>query len=179
MVKSTASDSLAVAAQRAQEARIEAERMHDVLILIDNLLRREEVTARLILDCLYEVGSVNLINQKVRSRPVNRLAKWIARSSKPVFAMIAIRWFKKNCPRLIVNWLHSQVKFGSGSTEVVVSEVPPTEVNTLPASALPALEGSKQEIVRLQSQVKVLTATLVGVSVTLSGTLVWVMGWLG
>lgn len=178
MVKSTAADQLVASSQRAHEARIEAERMHDVLLLLDNLFRREEVTVRLILNCLYDVGSVNLINQKVQTRSVNRLAKWIACRSKPVFGMIAIRWFKKNCPQLIVNWLHTQVKFGTGNPEVVVSDVP-SEVNALPASTLPALEGSKQEIVRLQSQVKMLTATLVGVSVTLSGTLVWAMGWLG
>jgi hypothetical protein len=97
-------------AERRLEERQEEERMRDVLLLLSNLFQREEVTIKLILDCLYDVGSVNLINQKFRFRLLNRLMKSIARMSKPVFRIFAVRWFHKNCPQLITDWLHSQVK---------------------------------------------------------------------
>ncbi|NJM97250.1 MAG: hypothetical protein HC800_08790 [Phormidesmis sp. RL_2_1] len=104
-----------------RERQIEDERMRDVEILLESLFMREEVTVRLIADCLYDVGSVNLVNRKVRSRPLNRFMKVIARRSKPIFRFFIIRWSKKNCPQLIANWLHSQVSFGP--SEVVLPEV--------------------------------------------------------
>lgn len=95
----------------AEENQREQERIRDVVILLENLARREEQTVKLILDCLYDVGSVNLINQRIRRRPLNRFLKWIARFTKPVFRQFAWHWFRKNCPQLIADWLHSQVMF--------------------------------------------------------------------
>jgi hypothetical protein len=57
------------------------------------------------------VGAVNLINQKLTFRPLNRLGKGTARLSKPLFTAIAIRWFHKNVPQLLTEWLHSKVQF--------------------------------------------------------------------
>jgi hypothetical protein len=95
----------------AEEHRLETERMRDVVILLESLARREEQTVKLILDCLYDVGSVNLINQRIRRRPLNRLLKWMTRFTKPIFRQFAWHWFRKNCPQLIADWLHSQVVF--------------------------------------------------------------------
>lgn len=92
-----------------QELQLETERMRDVLILLQSLAQREEVTIKLILDCLYDIGSVNLINTKVRQRPFNHLVKMVARMARPTFRFFAWRWFKKNCPQLIADWLYSQV----------------------------------------------------------------------
>ncbi len=86
--------------------------MRDVELLLESLFLREEVTLRLVLDCLYDVGSVNLVNRRVRSRPLNHLMKTIARLSKPAFRPFMMRWSRKNCPHLIASWLHSQVRFG-------------------------------------------------------------------
>jgi hypothetical protein len=98
-------------AQRLQEQLMEQERIDDILLLLEHLFEREEATAKLILNFLYDVGSVNLINSKVPTRSFRGVLKWIARMSKPVFRLFALRWFKKNCPRLITEWLHSLVKF--------------------------------------------------------------------
>lgn len=103
------------------EQQIEEERMRDVEVLLESLFLREEVTLRLIIDCLYDVGAVNLVNRRVRSRPLNRLMKMIARWSKPICRPLVLRWSKKNCPRMITTWLHSQVRFPPA--EVVVPEV--------------------------------------------------------
>lgn len=104
-----------------RERQIEDDRMRDVELLLESLFLREEVTLRLVLDCLYDVGSVNLVNRKVRSRPLNALMKAIARLSKPAFRPFMIRWSRKNCPHLIADWLHSQVRFGQ--KDVLMPEV--------------------------------------------------------
>jgi hypothetical protein len=95
--------------------------MRDVELLLESLFLREEVTVRLIVDCLYDVGSVNLVNKRVRSRPLNWFAKLIARYSKPVFRPLMLRWTRKNCPHMITKWLRSQVRFKS--KEVILPEI--------------------------------------------------------
>lgn len=95
----------------AGRRQLEAERIQEVLILLTSLTAREEATIKLIIDCLYDIGAVNAIDKKVRMRPLNAIAKYIARTSKPLARILAWRWFKKNCPRLIVNWLYNKVRF--------------------------------------------------------------------
>jgi hypothetical protein len=92
-----------------EELRQEQERLRDVKVLLQNLTLQEETTIKLIIDCLYDVASVNILNTKVRWGPANRLVKLVARTSKPVFRVIAWRWFKGNCPALITDWLASKV----------------------------------------------------------------------
>lgn len=95
----------------AEKSRIEAQRMQDVLTLLNSLTGREEATIKLIIDCLYDVGYVNAIDNKIRMKPLNSVAKLVARKSKPLVRIVAWRWFKKNCPTLIVRWLYGKVKF--------------------------------------------------------------------
>lgn len=97
--------------ERLKEQIIEEDRIQDVLLLLQHLAEREEATVKMILDCLYDIGSVNLINKKITYRPANRILKYIANMSKPAFKVIGVIWFKKNCPKLIANWLHEQVMF--------------------------------------------------------------------
>ncbi|WP_238544305.1 hypothetical protein [Gloeocapsa sp. PCC 73106] len=94
-----------------QQQRLQEQRMRDVKLILENLFTREEATVKLILECLYEVGSANLINKKVRFRPLNRFVKAIASMSKPAFRLWGFRWFKGNCPQLIADWLESKVTF--------------------------------------------------------------------
>jgi hypothetical protein len=95
----------------SEQSQLEAERMQEVSILLTSLTIREEATIKLIIDRLYDIGYVNAIDRKVRYRSLNSIAKFIARTSKPIAIIFAWRWFKKNCPRLIVNWLYRKVKF--------------------------------------------------------------------
>jgi hypothetical protein len=94
-----------------KEELIKEERMRDVLLLLQNLTEREEATIKLILDCLYDVGAVNLINNKVTFQPLNKFLKSIANKPKGIFRFLGFIWFKRNCPLLITNWLFSQVSF--------------------------------------------------------------------
>ena len=93
------------------EERKKQERMRDVVLLLKQLVEREEITLRLIIDCLYDVGLVNLVNKKVRNRHLNRCLKAIATMPKPILRLIALRWAKKNVPGLVANWLERQVSF--------------------------------------------------------------------
>jgi hypothetical protein len=112
-------------AERMREKQMEAERMRDVLLLLQNLSNDQEATIKLIVDCLYDAGAVNLINQKIRFRPLNRMTKSVARISKPVFRQIAWYWFKRNCPQLIVNWLLIKITFQPKRAVVALAEDKP------------------------------------------------------
>ncbi|ELS01254.1 hypothetical protein Xen7305DRAFT_00009570 [Xenococcus sp. PCC 7305] len=95
----------------AQEERKKQERLRDVLLLLQQLVEREEITLKLIIDCLYDVGTINIINKKYQNRPTNRFLKAIARLSKPVLRAVALRWVKKNLPTLLTDWLEGKVSF--------------------------------------------------------------------
>ncbi len=96
---------------QSQHSQLETERIQEVLILLTSLVGREEATIKLIIDCLYDIGSVNLINKKVQFRYVNSITKIIAKKAKPIARVFAWKWFTKNCPRLIAKWLFTKVKF--------------------------------------------------------------------
>lgn len=102
-------ESITPLAKTAEELRIEEKSLQDLLVLIEAMFLREEITIKLIIDCLYDIGTVNVINKKVQRRPLNGMAKYIARLSKPVFRIVAWRWFTKNTPKLLVDWLYRKV----------------------------------------------------------------------
>ena len=95
----------------SEEEQKKKERMRDIFLLLQQLVEREEVTLRLIIDCLYDVGSINLVNKKFHNKPLNGLMKAIATMSKPVVRIIALRWVKKKLPTLLTNWLEKKVSF--------------------------------------------------------------------
>lgn len=152
------------------EAEREEQLMQDVLLLLENLICREEATVKLILNCLYDAGATNLINQKFRSRTLNKTLKWVSKMSKPAFRMIAWQWFKQNCPKLITDWLRSKIEFERVETpqvEVVV-EQQNTNLNTLSQT-----QYQIYEVKQLRSQIKLLTGILVGVVTLLTGSFIW------
>ncbi|MDG2615696.1 hypothetical protein P7L53_05500 [Thermoleptolyngbya sichuanensis XZ-Cy5] len=128
MTKPNASAKLAEVPKSPEEIQREKQRMYDVLFLLEQLFHREEATVKLVLGCLYDVGAVNLINQKLTFRPLNRLGKGTARLSKPLFTAIAIRWFHKNVPQLLTEWLHSKVQFEPEEPAKPVAEAAKAEM---------------------------------------------------
>lgn len=94
-----------------EEQRFQQEKIRDIYLLLENLAFKEEATIKLIIDCLYDIGVINLINKKITNRTLNKLAKLIANAPKPIFKKIAWRWVKKNLPRRVTNWLYNKVKF--------------------------------------------------------------------
>lgn len=155
--------------------RIQAERMHDVSLLLKSLAEREKVNILLIIDCLYDVGSINLINNQFSSRSLNGICKLIAKTSKPVFRVIAWRWFSNNISPLLTEWLTKKVSFENGETEVETkTETKPTP--ELPSSQLTDtkyLQQVTQEVQMLRSQVTLLTGMLIGVITIFGGGSLW------
>ena len=146
------------------------ELMHDVLILLENLIHREETTVKLIVDSLYDVGAVNIINQKFKSRTFNKTLKLVSRVSKPAFKIIAWSWVKKNCPELITNWLQRKVSFEQAKTKPQKAELVVAQQN-IAGNILPPVQDPGQEVKYLRSRVNLLTTLLIG-SVIGSMTLV-------
>lgn len=174
--------------QLSQKARFEQARMTDVSFLLETMFLKEKATVEQILDCLYDIGSINLIDQRVKRQSLNRIAKWIARYSKPIFRIIAFRWFKRNCPTLITDWLYTQVRFEpqkvaqvveaaeaqDKDTEVakLVEATKRTEIQPIPTAEL---ELYRRKVQLLHSRVKILTMLLVSVTVTLGTGLIWAL----
>ena len=168
----TRSDNSLPALKRSVEERMEADRMRDVLLLLEGLVNREEATAKIILDCLYDIGSMYLINQKAPCRHLNGMMKFIAKMTKPAFRFVALRWFKRTCPKLIADWLHSQVMFQKRSNQSstgVVQDVTPQQSTALTKQ----VDNRNQEIQRLRFQVRCLTGALIGAIATLGGLTLW------
>ena len=89
----------------------EEERIHDVRLILENLVSKEELNIKLILDCLYDVGIANLIDQKFHHRTLKGSLKIIAKLSKPACKEIAWRWLRKKIPQLITNLLYEEINF--------------------------------------------------------------------
>ena len=158
----------------------EEEKLRDVLLLLESLSYREETSIKLIIDTLYDIGSLNLINQKFRSRILKGSFKLIARVSKPVFRMIAWRWYKKNCPQLIANWLGKKVAFEpqvkikqEAKLEAELNTELSPETEPPKTDYLLQLENQTREVKYLRSQVKVLASILVGFVIVFGGSVIW------
>ncbi len=153
----------------------EEQKMHDVLLLLENLSCREEASIKLIIDCLYDIGYVNLINQKFRSRTLNGSLKLIARASKPAVKVIAWKWYKGNCPKLIADWLRTQVAFEPATPVKQAAEI---EVGLEPEAKYihPTsiqLQSQNSEVKYLRSQVRMLASIVAGLIVVFGGSAVW------
>ncbi|OUC15995.1 MAG: hypothetical protein B0A82_03805 [Alkalinema sp. CACIAM 70d] len=97
--------------QAQQDTKMEIDRMREVVILLEHLAKQEENTLRMILDRLYDIGSIHLINQKLPQPWLNQFSRSIACMSKPVFRVFAVRWFHRNCPQMIADWLYTVATF--------------------------------------------------------------------
>ncbi len=87
------------------------ERMRDVTLLLQQLIEREEVALKLIIDCLIDVGSINYANYKLHNPPLNKIMKMLVGYIKPVARMAALFWLKRNLPNLLTAWLEGKVSF--------------------------------------------------------------------
>lgn len=97
--------------QEESEKRRIDEQMHEVSVLLENLFEREQATFISIVDRLYDMGSTNFINRKVRPRILKRFMKAIAKTPKPLVRWYAMGRLKRDAPRLIARWLRSKVSF--------------------------------------------------------------------
>lgn len=136
-----------------QEERVALRSQQEVILLLKSLAEREETTVKLILDRLYELGALNITNNKLRSRILKRLVKRLAKLSQPAFRSIGFYWFKRNCPQLIANWLVEQVAFEAVANAAITPTIP---ANSVEASVIDDLQ-----VLELRSKVRLLTRLLV------------------
>ncbi|MDJ0676611.1 MAG: hypothetical protein QNJ36_14740 [Calothrix sp. MO_167.B42] len=163
------------------EQEKQEELMRDVLVLMENLIYQEEATVKLVIDCLYDIGTVNLINQKFRSRTFNKTLKLASRVSKPAFKVIAWRLVRKKSPQLITNWLGRKVAFERAKPQVEQAELvvqPESTANAIaPQNAstniLPPAQYQIQEVKYLRSQVKMLVSVIIGIVTVFGGSFFW------
>ncbi|MEM7590270.1 MAG: hypothetical protein AAF383_01895 [Cyanobacteria bacterium P01_A01_bin.83] len=121
------------------------ERMRDVTLLIQQIVEREEVALKLIIDCLIDVGSINYANNKLHNPPLNKIMKVLVGYIKPIARKVALFWLKRNLPDLLTAWLEGKVSFESvpinqdealtGNLETVPpskdQEIPDNKVSTI------------------------------------------------
>ena len=94
-----------------EEKSFQQQRMRDVYLLLENLALKEEASIKMIIECLYDVGIINIINKKIHNRSLNKLAKLMANTPKPIVKIIAWQWVKKNLPGRLTGWLDNKLKF--------------------------------------------------------------------
>lgn len=142
---SDSSESIELKPVSAEELK-KQERMRDVTLLLQQLIEREEVTLKLIIDCLIDVGSINYANNKLHNPSLSKMMKVLVGYIKPVARMAALFWLKRNLPDLLTAWLEGKVSFEpvpinkdeavTGDLETVPSseeEAPDKEVSTPPS----------------------------------------------
>ena len=105
-----AQEPLKLKAIAAEELK-KQERMRDVTLLLEQIVEREEVALKLIIDSLIDVGSINYANKKLHNPPLNKIMKVLVGYIKPVARMVALYWLKRNLPNLLTAWLEGKVSF--------------------------------------------------------------------
>jgi hypothetical protein len=156
------------ATEKAREEKLNIE----LLLLVKTLIYEEEVTVKLIIDCLYDIGGTNLINQKFKFGTLNKSLKFITKISKPAVKILAWHWFKNNCPNLITGWLQSKVEFPilEDRKIEVIRENESTDIAT--TVKLPE-ENQIDQIKYLNFQVKLLTGILIAALTMFSSSFLW------
>lgn len=156
-----------------EEQRKEQEKLHDTLLLLDHLFRREEATAKMILGNLYDIATINLINNKVPVKMTHPFLKLITKTSKPVASIIAVRAFQTYCPKLINDYLYSLVEFK------VKEEKQSLKAIEMEALSLSEVESKLQQVKTLKKQVRLLTGSLIATMMIFFGSSFFVFYKLG
>ncbi|MGK7943233.1 MAG: hypothetical protein AB4058_02050 [Microcystaceae cyanobacterium] len=95
-----------------QAKQVEAASRKEVQLILENLFEREEATVKLVIDCLFDMGVVYLVNQKIPTPIVNPLVKRVANISKSGIRIIAFRFVMKKfvLSGFLTNFLVNKVK---------------------------------------------------------------------
>ncbi len=95
---------------------------------------------------------------------------------KASLSLFFLRWFRRNCPQLIADWLYNQVKFEPQQITKAIEAVEVAEAAQIqPTPAVTELDLYRQEVRLLHSRVRLLTTLLIGVTVTLGSGLAWAL----
>ncbi|MBE9222316.1 hypothetical protein IQ215_06360 [Cyanobacterium stanieri LEGE 03274] len=145
-----------------KEYQQEEEKLREILVLLEQLFKREEASAKAIIGCLYDIATLNLINKYCPLWGINPTLKYISRFPRPIAQHLGCKlYLQPKCPQLITDWLYSLVEFPE-------SESKPVEV--VENLALPA----QTQIKSLQGRVRVLTGALVASFAIFIGGFSWI-----
>ena len=78
---------------------------------MQQIVEREEVALKLIIDSLIDVGSINYANNKLNNPRLNKIMKVLVGYVKPVARRAALYYLKRNLPDLLTAWLEGKVSF--------------------------------------------------------------------
>lgn len=141
------------------EYELEEQKLKEILLLLDQLFRREEVTAKSIVGCLYDIATINIINKYCPLWGINSTLKYLTRFPRPLAKSLGVKlYLQPKCPKLITDWLYTLVEFPS----------------TKPVEAQVEVLESGKEIKSLQNKVKLLTGALVACVAIFSGGFFWI-----
>ncbi|MGD1903753.1 MAG: hypothetical protein ACFB9N_16110 [Geitlerinemataceae cyanobacterium] len=163
----------------ALEQQREDERVRDVQISVEQMFLREEQTVDFVLGCLYDIGSANLIEKKVPLRLLKPPLRSIARFSRPAFRFVAVRWFHKNCPAMITDWLHSLVVFEPPEPEseadkaLATVDIDAIEARSAQVELALAVQQKEFEVTRLEHQLRVTTLVAVTLAALFGSATLW------
>lgn len=146
-----------------QEYQKEEEKLREILVLLEQLFKREEATAKAIIGCLYDIATLNLINKYCPLWGINPTLKYISRFPRPIAKHLGCKlYLQPKCPQLITDWLYSLVEFPQSKAK---------EVEVVENLALP----TEKKIKSLQGKVRVLTGALAASFAVLIGGFTWMM----
>lgn len=153
--------------QTVEEKNQEQDRLDEINILLEQLFQREEATAKRIIECLYDIAIVNIINQKIRFSLLNALLKYLLKFPKPLAKVLGLKlYIQPKCPQLITDWLFSLVEFKPKEEETIK-----IEASSFEQEILPEMKKNRQELKLLRQKVRLLTGSLILVIVLFSGNL--------
>jgi len=147
-----------------EEYQKEEQKLREILLLLEQLFKREEAAAKSIVGCLYDIATINLINKYCPLWGINNTLKYISRLPRPVAKSLAVKlYLQPQCPKLITDWLYSLVEFPDKDSTVKETEI--VEELVLPA---------QKEIKSLRGRVRVLTGALAASLTIFVGGFTWV-----
>ncbi len=165
------------------EKQIEEQKLQEIYLILSQMFKREEIAAKAIVGCLYDIATVNVVNRYVGIWGINQTLKYLARFPRPIVKTLAVKLYvQPRCPKLITDWFFTLVEFPIQTAQIiegdrthieVEEEQKQIQVETLPVR-LEQEEQKQRKIKSLQGQVRILTGTLVTTIVVFSGSILWV-----
>ncbi|MGI0481200.1 hypothetical protein ACN4EE_10445 [Geminocystis sp. CENA526] len=151
-----------------QEKELEQIKLREILLLLDQLFRREEATAKGIVGCLYDIATINIINKYCPLWGINATLKYLTRFPRPMAQSLGVKlYLQPQCPKLITDWLYTLVEFSQEKIPVIEAEIMEKEL-------LPTLQKNKLEIKSLEQKVTFLTGSLVATFAIFIGSFAWI-----
>jgi hypothetical protein len=172
-------------AKSPEQEQHEQENVRDIALTLQQLVEREDVTVKYILDRLYSIGTANLLHHHIALRSLHPVLRSIFWGSRPVARRVGMWWFQKNGAKLITDWLHSLVVFEPEpdppvqTIDIAAAQELDTlkELNALPPQTALTYRREmslyRTEVEQLRSRVRMLAGCLVGAIALFGSSFFW------